>query len=84
MALNPALLKQELEAVIAAGLNSEFSSEMKANSKAKAAHQRLAKAISEIADVIVKHLTTMAQVAPGIVVAGPGGGGVTTTPGKIT
>lgn len=73
-------IKKDIEAAVLAALTSEFSKEASADPKS---HQKLAKAISAIADVIVLALTVDAQVAPGIPTAGSPAAQVTTGPGKI-
>ncbi len=89
-------------AVIEAKLTQEIYMNLKAAFAADAAtakgyppeadekHRKMAEAIAKgVAKVIVSELQTNAQVAPGIPIAGSGGGvvgpvsGVTTSPGKI-
>lgn len=73
-------IKKDIEAAVYAALMSEFSKEASADSKS---HQKMAKAISAIADVLFLVLTVDAQVAPGIPTAGSPAAQVTTAPGKL-
>ena len=88
MPMIPAKLKQDIESALKAAFQTEFKDEIKANDQATKSHEKLAKAISSIADVIVLHITTNAQVTAGIPVATAGSPaaqtGVTTAPGLIS
>ena len=87
MALVAATMKKDIEAALNSAFAVQFKDEIAANPKAPDSHKKLAAAISAVADVIVLHLTTMAQVAPGIPIVGtsPAGPvtGVTANAGLI-
>ena len=87
MALVPATMKKDIEAILISAFTREFKDEVVANPKATDGHKKLAAAISDIANVIVLHLTTLCQVAPGIPVTTAGSpaaqAGTTVGPGKL-
>ena len=77
MALVIPAIQKEMEAAIAAALTTQFSKEGPAD---PSSHQKTAAAIAQgVTQVLIKALTTQAQVLPGI----PTGGGPTTAPGVI-
>ena len=63
MALVAAAVKSKMEDAIFAAMKLEFAKEMKSNKEAEKSYQRLAKAISEIATVMVDEIQTNAQVS---------------------
>ena len=74
--------KKDIEDAIVKGLTNAFAKEAGAD---PSSHAKLAKGISEIADVIVSMLTTDAQVTPGtIITAGSPATQTSTSPGKIS
>ena len=89
-------LKSALKTRIYNALEKEFSKDSKDNPKAKEHWQKMASAISEIAEDIVNTLQQDAQVSAGIpIIVNPGigtasggatvtpGAGMTSSPGKI-
>jgi len=81
MALVAAAIQKEMEAMIASALTSEFSKEGAAD---PTSHKKTAAAIAKgVTQVLIKHLTSSAQVLPGIATAGSPAAQVTTTPGMI-
>lgn len=81
MALAASVIQKEMEAAITAALKSAFSKE---NAADPSTHNKMAAAIAKgVTQTIIKHLTTSAEVLPGIATAGSPASQVTTTPGKI-
>lgn len=81
MPLIAAKIKKEMEAAIMAALTSEFAAEGGAD---PSSHKKIAAGVAAgVAEVLVKALTTEAQVLPGIPTAGSPAAQTSVGPGKI-
>jgi hypothetical protein len=81
MALVIPKIQKDMEAAIVAALKTEFAKEGSADTTS---HKRLAAAIAKgVTQVIIKALTTDAQVMPGIATAGSQSAQTTISSGKI-
>lgn len=81
MALVIPAIQKEMEAAIMGALTSQFAKEGGAD---PSSHQKIAAAVAEgVTQVLIKALTTQAQVLPGIATAGSPAAQTSVSPGMI-
>ena len=88
MPLVAAKMQKDMESRLQSAFSQVFQEEIAKNPEAKKGHDKMAKAIAQIAIDIVTAITTSAQVNPGIPVTTAGSpaaqSGATTAPGTIS
>jgi primase-polymerase (primpol)-like protein len=76
-------IKKQVEAAVMAAYQREFGDFATTSKSARSSWKKNAKIAADIAEVIIKAITTDAEVAPGIPTAGGPAAQATSAPGKI-